>query len=97
MLDCTMIGSSLSLRSFGRMGSSFSVYGITHLGSSFSVMDFVCLGSALSLRSFARLGSAVSVFGMSWKALALIRSYIFSEEVQKHVWYMDGRCATENL
>ena len=49
MLDFVHIGSSLSLRSFGRLGSAISV------------LDFVHLGSNLALRSFARMGSACSI------------------------------------
>ena len=66
------LGSSLSLRSCGRLGSALSVLDLLHLGSalslrsfsrlgsSISVLDFVHLGSALSLRSYARLGSQSS-------------------------------------
>jgi hypothetical protein len=61
------LGSSLSLRSFGRVGSSVSVHGFARLGSVFSmsVLDFLHLGSSLSLRSFGRLGSSVSVLGLA--------------------------------
>ena len=77
VLDFLHLGSSLSLRSFGRLGSGLSVVDFLHLGSSLSlrsfgrigsglsVLDFLHLGSSLSLRSFARLGSAASVAGLS--------------------------------
>jgi hypothetical protein len=59
------LGSSLSLRSFGRLSSTVSVRGLSRFGSSVSVLDFVHLGSSLSLRSFGRVGSSVSVRGLS--------------------------------
>merc|ERR550537_1161615 len=49
VLDFLHLGSSLSVRSFGRLGASMSV------------LDFLHLGSSLSVRSFARLGSVASV------------------------------------
>ena len=64
VLDFLLLGSSLSLRTFGRVGAHISVYGMTRIGSSMSVLDYVCLGSMLSLRSFGRLSAQVSILDM---------------------------------
>ena len=37
MLDHVQLGSSLALRSFGRLGSALSVFDFLHLGSSISI------------------------------------------------------------
>jgi len=63
VLDFLHLGSSLSLRSFGRMGSAVSVHALARFGSSMSVLDFLHLGSSLSLRSFSRIGDYVSITG----------------------------------
>jgi len=62
VLDFFRLGSSLSLRSIGRVGAQFSVFGMTRLGSTVSVVDFASLGSSLSLRSACRLGSSFAIF-----------------------------------
>merc|ERR1712139_281479 len=78
-----MGGSSLSLRSFGRLGSSASVIGMRRFGSAVSVGDFVSLGSTLSLRSFSRFGSSMSVLdflhlgsSLSLRSFARIGDYV---------------------
>ena len=50
--DFVHLGSSLALRSFGRMGSGLSIY------------DFLHIGSSLALRSFGRTGSSLSCLGL---------------------------------
>jgi len=82
VLDFVHLGSSLSLRSFGRVGSSVSVQGLARLGSVFSmsVLDFLHLGSSLSLRSLGRLGSSVSVLGLArFSALSLSEKVEFGQ------------------
>merc|ERR1712139_379478 len=78
-----MGGSSLSLRSFGRLGSAVSVIGMSRFGSQVSVVDFVSLGSTLSLRSFSRFGSSMSVLdflhlgsSLSLRSFARIGDYV---------------------
>jgi hypothetical protein len=48
-MDCMNLGSSCSMRSYGRLGSALSMF------------DYLSLGSCVSVRTFARLGSSLSV------------------------------------
>ena len=61
VLDFVHWGSSLLLRSFGRLGSAVSVSRMARFGSGVSVLDFVNLGSTQLRRSFSWLGSSMSV------------------------------------
>ena len=60
VLDFVQLGSSLSMRSLGRLGSAVALFGIGRMGSSMAVLDFVHLGSSLAMRSLGRLGSAAA-------------------------------------
>ena len=69
--DFVHLGSSLALRSFGRMGSGLSIY------------DFLHIGSTLSLRSIARTGSSLSFLGLARFFLPLagnlLQLHLFTE------------------
>ena len=71
VLDFLHLGSSLSLRSFGRVGSGLSVLDFLHLGSSLSLRSFGRVGSGLSVLDFLHLGSSLSL--RSFALLALER------------------------
>jgi len=86
VLEFTLLGSALSLRSFARLGASLSVLDFVHLGaslslravarlgSSLSVLDYVSIGSSLALRSCTRLGAAVAV-------LCALRRFVVCQEL----------------
>ena len=71
LLDYLQIGSTLSLRSFGRGGSALSIYGLMKFGSSTSVLDYFDMGSTFSMRAFSRIGSTLSIYGMTRLTLSL--------------------------
>jgi len=77
VIGATTLGSSLSLRSFGRLGSAVSVFGAAKLGSSLALRSFARLGSAVSLFSVAKLGSSMSVFDSCSLGSSLsVRSFV---------------------
>jgi len=89
VIDFLHVGSSFSVRNFGRCGSNMSTFNFVSLGSalsmrsiskcgcSVSVMDYVNFGSSLSIRRFSRLGGdSTSVFDMMALGSSLsIRSF----------------------